>query len=262
MTVSILLAQSGKPIGSAGVARDDFDVGVAVQATAVGGPFSEYVWTFVSKAIDIEAGVQATSAFTAPSSPSTDIDPVDVSGEYLIQVAVDSGDGLGANETDVARIVFYAGDLTGLHGPLNTDPAELPQRMPAFREQLEDNVADAVQPTGNTEGWSRPWLKLKAIVDRIYQGKSWSWARVTGATAARPSSFNVDDVVNTGTGLFTVTFERALPNDTYAVVASPMTTPGMVVASNLSTTGFDVERDDPSGTPVDEDFVFDVRVEP
>ena len=264
MPVQILLAQTGKPAGSPGVARDDFDTGTPVQATATGGPFAQYLWTFISKAIDIEAGVQATSAFGASTSPTTSVDPIDVAGEYLIQVVVDSGSGLGATEDDVARIVFYAGDVAGgIVGALNTDPAELPQRMPAFREKLEDNVADAIEPSGNTEGWSRPWLKLKAVVDRMYRGKSWAWARITqtGGGASVAAGFNTS-VSRTGVGTAHVSFTRNMPSANYAVVPTASgAVGGSVVAFNFAFNGFDIERADAGGTLVDADWSFELKVQ-
>lgn len=262
--VQILLAQTGAPAGSPGQARDDFVTGTPVQVTATGGPFAQYLWTFVSKAIDIEAGARATSAFASASSVTSAVTPIDVPGEYLIQVAVDSGQGLGATDDDVARIVFYAG-TTGdnIVGPLNADPAELPQRMPAFRETLEDNVADLVDPTGNVEGWSRAWLKLKAIVNRIYQGKSWAWAFVgqTSGGAFALGSLNVATVTRTGVGLATVAFTRPMPSSAYAIFCNAQSSPGTCVGSNQDVNGFDVERADIGGSLVDADWSFEVKVE-
>jgi hypothetical protein len=263
VAVQILLSQTGKPAGVAGQARDDFDTGVPVQAQATGGPFASYLWTFVSKAIDIEGGSEASSAFGAATSPTTSVDPIDIAGEYLIQVSVDSGQGLGATADDVARIVFYAGDPAGDHstGALSTDPAELPQRMPAFREQLEDNVADAVEPAGNTEGWSRPWLKMKAVIARIYAGKSWAWARVaqTGGGAAQGQSLNVQSVTRTGVGTAHVAFIRSMPDGNYCVLPVARGVAGSVIALNELTTGFDIERADIGGALVDADWSFEVK---
>lgn len=263
MAVQILLAQAGKPAGSAGKARDDFATGVAVQVQAVGGPFASYLWTFVSKAVDVVGGARASSAFASATSSTTSVSPIDVAGEYLVQLAVDSGQGLGATEDDVARIVFYAGDPAGdaTSGPLNADPAELPQRMPAFREKLEDNVSDAIDVTGNTEGWARPWLKLKAVINRIYAGKSWAWARVaqTGASAVQGQSFNVQSVTRTGVGTAHVAFLRSMPNGNYLVLPVVRSVAGSIVALNETTTGFDVERADIGGGLVDADWGFEVK---
>lgn len=262
--VQILLSQAGAPVGVPGQARDDFVTGVAVQATASGGPFAAYLWTFIDRAIDIEAGVQASTAFGSSTSVTTSLTPIDVPGEYLIQVAVDSGQGLGATEDDVARIVFYAGEVgDDIVGPLNTDPAELPQRMPAFRETLEDNVADAIEPAGNTGGWSRPWLKLKAMVNRIYQGKSWAWAFVgqTSGGASALGNFNVATVTRTAVGKATVVFTRTLPGSAYAIFCNAQSSPGTCVGSNQTANGFDVERADIGGSLVDADWSFEVKVE-
>jgi len=261
--VQILLAQSGAPVGVPGQARDDFVTGTPAQATASGGPFAAYLWSFVSKAIDIEAGARASSAFGSSTSITTTITPIDVAGEYLIQVAVDSGQGLGATPDDVARIVFYAGTVgNNIKGPLGADPAELPRRMPAFRETLEDNVADPVDATGNIEGWSRPWLKIWAVVQRIYRGKSWAWGRVaqTGASATLTSGFNCS-VARTGVGTAHVTFTRTLPVATYAVVPAVRGVAGSIVALNEGTTGFDIERADIGGSLVDADWTFEVKVQ-
>jgi hypothetical protein len=261
--VQILLSQAATPPGSPGEARDDFVTGTPVQATATGGPFAQYLWSFVSKAIDVEAGTRASSAFGSATSPTTSVDPIDVAGEYLIQVVVDSGSGLGATEDDVARIVFYAGDVGDtINGPLNTDVAELPQRMPAFRETLEDNVPDAIDPSGNTEGWSRPWLKLKAVVNRMYQGKSWAWARVTmtGGGASVAAGFNTI-VTRTGVGTCHVQFTRNLPNANYAVIPTARGVGGSCTVSNELFDGFDLERADIGGSLVDADFTFELKVQ-
>lgn len=264
MPVQILLSQAGAPSGSPGQARNDFVTGTPVQATAIGGPFASYNWVFVSKAIDIVTGLQASSAFGSGTSATTSVDPIDVAGEYLIQISVDSGQGLGATEDDVARIVFYAGTVGAgpSAGPLNDDPAELPQRMPAFREQLEDNTADAIQPSGNTEGWSRAWLRLKAVVDRIYSGKSWAWGRVVqdGSAAVMLSGMNAT-VTRTGVGTAHVTFQRNVPNANYAVIVTARGTAGSAVALNEATNGFDVERADIGGALADLHWTFDVKLD-
>lgn len=263
MPVTILLAQTGQPAGSPGQARSDFVTGTPVQASAIGGPYASYQWSFVSKAIDITAGVRASSAFGSSTSSTTSVDPIDVAGEYLIQVAVDSGQGLGASSDDVARIVFYAGTVgSGINGPLNADPAELPQQLPAFREQTEDNTADVVDPAGNTEGWSRKWLRLWAIVKRIYLGKSWAWGQVTQSGASATIVGHNATVARTGLGTAHVTFTRTLPNSTYAVVFSPADVAGSVCSLNRATTGFDVERADIGGSLADLNWSFDVRLKP
>lgn len=263
MALQILLNQAGKPAGVAGVARKDLAVGVPVQVQALGGPFSAYLWTVVSKATDVAAGTRASSAFSAPGSVSTSLTPIDVAGPYLIQVAVDSGLGLGATAADVARIEFYAGDPAGdsATGPLNTDPSELPQRLPAFRETTEDNAADGIEILGNTEGWSRAWLYLKAVVNRIYKGKSWAWARVTqtGAGATVAAGFNAG-VARTGVGTAHVTFTRNMPNGNMAVIACARGVAGSVTVLNETTAGFDVERGDIGGTLVDADWSFELKV--
>lgn len=262
--VQILLSQTGKPPGTAGKSRTDFATGVAVQAQAVGGPFAAYQWSFVSKAINEAVGARASSAFGSATASTTSVSPIDVAGDYLIQLAVDSGSGLGATSDDVARIMFYAGDPAGdcTTGPLNSDPAELPQRFPAFREQLEDNVNDAIDPSGNAEGWSRTMRRFKSVIDRIYKGKSWAFGRVaqTGGGCVLTGGFNVGTPSRTGVGTAHVTFTRTLPNANYAVLIGPRGAAGSAVALNETVTGFDVERADVGGTLADLDWVFDVKV--
>lgn len=164
MAVQIVINQSGKSAGVAGQAREDLDTGTAVLVAAVGGPFLAYQWSFQYRAINIVAGARATSLFATPTASSSLINPIDQPGTYLIQLAVDSGSGLGATEEDVATITFYAGPT------LNADPTLLPRRIPAFRERLQHNVPDVIDPTGNTEGWSREWLRWFAYIETLAGG--------------------------------------------------------------------------------------------
>lgn len=261
MTLAIVINQSGKPAGVAGQAREDLDTGTAVSLAAVGGPFLAYEWAFVYKAIDIVAGAEATTLFTAPTSSSTLANPIDREGTYEVQLSVDSGSGLGALDTDVVRITFYAGDPAV---PLNPDPAELPRRIPAFSEMLEHNVPDVIQPAGNTQGWSREWLRWFASIFRMWQAKSWAFGRVTndGATAGTANAMNIS-VERTGVGTVKCTFIRAMAEDTYAVVASARGTPGGSATAYGETTGyFFVDRADAGGSLVDADFCFDVKYFP
>jgi hypothetical protein len=158
---SIVINQAGKPAGVAGRAREDLVTGTAVTVAAVGGPFLAYSWTFQSVAENIIAGVKATSLFATPAASSSLISPIDQPGTFLVQLEVDSGSGLGATEADVASITFYAGPA------LNADPTLLPRRIPAFRERLQHNVPDAIDPSGNTEGWSREWLRWFAFIETL-----------------------------------------------------------------------------------------------
>lgn len=261
MAASILLAQAGQPAGSAGKARLDFETGVSVSATVQGGPFLAQQWSFVARPYNEDLSARSNAAFTAPSSSSTGITPIDVPGEYLIQVVVDSGQGLGATEDDRATVLFYAGAVGNpIKGPINTDPGELPQRMPAFRETLEDNFPTLVEALGNSLGWAYAWLRLKAVLERIWRGKSWAWARVA-ADGTPDGTFNAD-VLRTDVGKYTVTFTRSLANDTYAVLTGVETIAGGVTILAKTPLGFDVERGDVGGTLVDQPWSFDVRCSP
>lgn len=159
--LQIVINQSGKTAGVNGRAREDLDTGTAISVAAVGGPFLAYSWTFLSKAINIVAGVRATSLFATPNASSSLINPIDQPGTYLVQLAVDSGSGLGATEDDVVSITFYAGPA------LNADPTQLPRRIPAFGERRQHNVPDAIDPLGNVEGWSREWLRWFAYIKNL-----------------------------------------------------------------------------------------------
>ena len=146
--LQIVLNQAATPPGVDGQAREDFVTGTSVSAAAVGGPFLAYQWSFVSKPIDILAGLMANPLFGTSAASSTTISPITIPGTYEIQLAVDSGSGLGALDSDVVRITFYAG-VAGNYteGAPNVDPAELPRRRIAFSETTEHNVPDAIEPT-------------------------------------------------------------------------------------------------------------------
>lgn len=190
--VQIQLFQSGTSVGAAGQAREDYVVGSPVQAIAVGGPYLAYKWSFGSKPIDIVDAVEANSVFDSSGSDTSLIEPIDVPGTYLIQLAVDSGSGLGATVDDVASITFYAGNPADqLQGVLAADPTQLPRRIPAFGETLQHNVADAIQPSGNTQGWSREWYRWFSVIGAIAQRRV---ATAISAAALRtvPSRISVD----------------------------------------------------------------------
>lgn len=168
MAVLIQIDQpgSGAPAGVPGVAREDLRIGFDVRLTAVGGPFLAYQWSIIDRPIDITLPVQSAALLSAPSAIQTLVTPVDLAGTYLVQVAVDSGLGLGARAEDVARITFYAGPALN---SLAADPAELPRREIAFRERTEHNVPETLFPTGNPRGWAQEWLRWRAVYDRIYR---------------------------------------------------------------------------------------------
>lgn len=264
MTLQILIDQSGHSAGVAGRAREDLAVGTPVTLQAVGGPFAAYQWSFVSKAIDIDSGVEATSAFTSPAAATTNVDPVDQPGTYMVQVAVDSGSGLGAAAADVARITFYAG-LAGstTRGPVATDPAEMPRRLPAYGEELEHNVPDAIDAGGNKEGWSREWWRIWAVLRRLYVGKDWASGRVhvAGGVATKVRGFNFASVAYLAVGSYQITLSRPLPDTNYLPIGVPLLNPVIAVADTiLSTTVFTIAVADLAGTPVDSDFGFVVKL--
>src|SRR5512143_3756882 len=160
MTVLIKVDQAAHPAGVPGQAREDLATGVGITLTAVGGPFLAYQWSIVSKPIDILTSTEASSLLASPTANISTLSPIDVAGTYLVQIAVDSGNGLGAGAGDVSRITFYAGPA------LAVDPSALPRRGMAAFESTEHNVPDAIQPLGNTEGWSREWYRRFAAIVR------------------------------------------------------------------------------------------------
>jgi hypothetical protein len=109
MAADIIINQTGKPAGVAGQSREDLDTGVDVTLSASGGPFLAYRWRIVSKPIDILIPVASAALLTTPDAASPLLSPVDLPDTYLVELAVDSGAGLGAREGDVARRTFYAG---------------------------------------------------------------------------------------------------------------------------------------------------------
>lgn len=160
MALQIRIDQAGKPPGVAGQAREDLATGTAVQLTATGGPFSKYLWTVLWKPIDIIGATRSAAALSSATSNATLLQPIDLAGTYFVEVSVDSGSGLGALLTDVARVTFYAGPT------LATDPTQLPRRIPAFQETVEHTVPDGLDLAGNPDGWSREWLRWFALLQR------------------------------------------------------------------------------------------------
>lgn len=263
MAVAIVLNQAGKPPGVAGRAREDFVTGVPVTASASGGPFLRYLWNAVHRPIDIFASTRASSLLATPDASSTLYTPIDVAGTYHLELLVDSGSGLGASADDIARITFYAGTPGDkLRGALAIDPGELPRRAPAFREGLEHNAPDALDPLGNPEGWSREWYRWFGVLQRLYEGKTWASGRVhvDGAGGAvLDRGFNVANVTRLGVGRFQVTFQRPLPDGLYAVLANARgAIGGSCTPHDELATGFVVERADLGGSLVDGEFVFAV----
>lgn len=262
MAVRILIDQpgAGAPPGVAGKSREDLRTGFDVQLTATGGAFLAYLWTIVDKPIDIVASSLSSAVLTTPAAATTLVTPVDVIGPYFIEVVVDAGFGLGAREEDIDRRVFFAGATLNY---LNSNPAELPRREIAFQERIEHNVNDAIFPSGNTRGWAQEWLRWRAVYDRMYRGKSWSWGRValpSGGPASVGQHLNVASATRTGLGQVAVLFSTPLTTSAYAVKANPIgPLGGSCVCDSFTTNGFTVYRADPFGALADSDFVFDVQ---
>ncbi len=161
MAVQIIVNQTGKPAGVAGRAREDLALGVPVQLSAAGGPFLSYLWRVLWRPINILASTRATSALVTPTSANSLLSPIDGVGTYRVELAVDSGSGLGATAADLARITFYAGPT------LSSDPRAFPRRFPAVGETTEHNVPDALDPLGNVDGWARERAKMDLILQTL-----------------------------------------------------------------------------------------------
>lgn len=262
MAVQITVDQAAKPAGVAGKAREDLDTGVAATLTASGGVFLAYSWSIIHKPIDVFTSTKSTAALTAPASAVTNVTPLDLPGTYHVQVLVDSGSGLGATAADIARLTFYAG-IPGdkFRGALATRADLLPRRIPAFQETTEHNVNDAFDPAGNLEGWSREWYRHFAVLQKLFEGRSWAQGRValTGAGATLVRQFNVATVTRVGVGIVDVTFTIAMPDANYSVVYGARgAVGGQVVTTNELTTGFRATRSDLAGVASDSDFSFSV----
>lgn len=258
MAVLIKVDQAAKPAGVPGQAREDLATGVGVTLTAVGGPYLQYQWAIVSKPIDITVPAFASSLLGSPSANVTTLSPIDVAGTYLVEVAVDSGSGLGAGEDDVASITFYAGPT------LASDPVLLPRRKMAAFERLQHNVPDALQPLGNTEGWSREWYRWFALLEHVWAGKGWASGRVSDVgVVAR--SFNLVTPVNVAAGpVYQVRFLTPAPDADYLpLVTSIVPAPGNNAAptvDNVTVNGFDVHFVDETATPANSGFAFVVNL--
>ena len=214
MAVQITLDQSGKSPGIPGQARQDLATGTAVLCTSSGGPFLAYRWAVVSKAINAAVTVRSAAVFATPTADTSLLEPIDLPGTYLVRVTVDSGNGLGADEGDVAEIDFYAGPA------LASDPRRLPRRWPAAFEQLSHNVPDAIDPAGNTEGWAREKLKWKAIHEASVVWAAGLVENVNGASLATLiRGFGVS-VSYIAAGQIQITFDTPMPDAFYSVIAS------------------------------------------
>lgn len=259
MAAQITINQVTRPPGTVGVAREDLVLGQVVTLSSSGGPFAAYRWRIIHKPIDIVAGVRATSVLATPLAINTTMAPIDVAGTYLVELAVDSGFGIGALSSDVARITFYAGPV------LATAPDEFPRRPIAFQETIEHNVADPLDPAGNGEGWSREWYRWFATIKKLWATKSAAWAKVSlpgGGPAAIADGANVAAAVRIGMGVVDVAFTNALPTANYCVTTGVHGSGGSCLVLNQAVGGFRIERSDPFGVLVDDDFSFHVMVTP
>lgn len=263
MSVSIKIDQAGKPSGVAGRAREDIDVGTAVTLSAIGGPWSGQQWTVLHKPVEVRTNARATAVLATPTASSTSLSPIDVRGTYLVQVAVNSGSGIGATAADVARITFYAG-IPGdkLRGAPNADPRLLPRRLPAAGEKGEHNAPDLIDPSGNPDGWAKEWYRWERVFQDFYEGKAWASGRVdlSGGGATLVRGFNVASVTRSSQGVVLVQFAIAMPDALYAVQGTARTVGGSVTASSELTASCVLQRADLGGTLADAPFNFRVEL--
>lgn len=263
MSVQIRIDQAAKSAGVAGRAREDLDVGTLVTLTAVGGPFLAYQWSAISRPIELRTNARASSVLSSPSASTTTFTPIDVRGTYYVQLAVDSGSGLGASAADVARITFYAG-IAGdrMRGAPNADPRLLPRRMPATGEKAEHNVPDGVDVSGNIDGWAKEMYRWERVWQTQAEGMAWAAGRVglTGAGATLVRGWNVATVTRTGVGVVVVTFSVAMPDTSYSVIGSARSVGGGVTVSSELTGSCVIERGDVGGSLVDAPFNFRVEL--
>lgn len=262
MAVQITIDQLGKPAGVAGKAREDLDVGTDITLTSSGGPFSQYLWSIISKPPSEDMSAVSNAALSAPSASTTILTPIDQQGTYHVELVVDSGSGLGANANDTARITFYAGDV------LSSDPAELPRRKIAFQETTEHNVNDVLTPLGNPQGWAREMQRYFRVYDRMYNSKIWAWgnidnsgaASIATSTAGRPHAFNVASVNRTGLGTVEVNLVRPmLEVDSFWPQVWLLGTRGFVSAAPVTTTQIVVETRTVADALADRAFGFAIH---
>lgn len=254
----IVVDQAGKPAGVAGKAREDLDLAVDIVLASAGGPFAAHLWSIIDKPIDIVGASQSASLLSSPASSTTILSPIDLKGTYLLELLVDSGDGIGATADDIARITFYAGAV------LNADPLQLPRRIPAFRETLEHNVNDVIFPSGNSRGWSQEWLRWFAILENVAtSGGDFAYARVSltgGGASLVGNSDNVANVTRLGLGNVRVDFNNPAPNANYGVIPTARgPTGGSCTTDSETVNDFEIFRANPGGTLVDADFTFIVK---
>lgn len=248
MPVQIKLDQVPTPPGSPGVAREDFVLGTPVTATAVGGPYAAYQWSILDKPVDLYTNVQSGAFFSSPNAAASQIQPIDVPGTHYIQLAVDSGSGIGATADDIAAITFYAGPA------LNPVAEELPRRFPAFGEKTEHNVPDLVFPFGNPRGWAQEMQRWFMALMSSASGK-FAAVRYDEGTSSIVSSSNVASVSKTATGVYVVQFVTNAPNANYIVLGGARgAVGGGASSSGEAINSFILHRSDSWGGYVDADF--------
>jgi|SRR5580693_2536998 hypothetical protein len=267
--VQIVLNQTGASAGIAGQAREDLVTGVPVIASISGGPFLQYLWTLNDRAVDFNAATISACAPLTPTMASTTFTPIDVAGTYLVQLLVDSGQGLGATPDDVATITFYAGPT------LATAGSQLPLRVPAYGERTEHNVPDPINPGSglNTRGWAQTMGRWFTTLVAAFFGSQKTWARVqlTSSGAMLISNKNVASVTRTALGVVSITFTVPQNSSSYGVQATPrslgasqivgagvVATAGSAVPASETTSGLVISRFDVDGNPLDADFTFGV----
>lgn len=256
MSAQIIVNQAAHSAGVAGKAREDLALGTPISLSLAGGPFLQHLWSIIDRPINIVTPVESTSVISTPTAATTLLQPVDVAGTYLVECLVDSGNGLGASPADVARITFYAGPT------LAADPRMFPRRVPAFRETVEHNVNDALNPSGNDEGWAREMRRWFAAVENV-QHDNFSSGRVQltgGGASIIGTAFNVASVLRLSLGTVRVTFTTAAPGTTYSVHATARSAGGSCTIQNELVGSFEVVRGDFAGALVDSDFNFSVKL--
>ncbi len=258
MAVKIRIDQVTRPPGVPGQAREDLVLGQIVTLTAIGGPFFSYLWSIIDKPIDISIPQRSAAVLATPTGQATTLSPIDKPNTYNVQLQVDAGHGLGARPEDVVQITFYAGPT------LAADPADLPNRQPAFGERLQHNVPNAVDILGNTIGWAYDKLKQSAIIARMWATKSWACGRIRlpgGGPATITRSFRVASATRTGVGIVDIVFSSAMPDGSYSPSAAAITTDGFCsIGAGFGAAGFTVRRFNAAGVLTDADFTFDVKL--
>jgi hypothetical protein len=103
---------------------------------------------------------------------------------------------------------------------------------------------------------SDPTGANQSTPEGIANGIAKAWVNFNGTgTVEIRASFNVDNIVDNGTGDYTVEFTTALPDRDYAVAGCFGTTPGTINFQAPTTTYLQLELANTSGTLTDRSFV-------